>query len=88
MNEHPDFIATELLSELKAENVRKDGIIKRQQKSFIALAATAFVVILVIIGGFLAYLNQYDFSSTVTQSAEGTYAIVDSDGNIIAEDVE
>ena len=49
----------------------------------------AFAVVLLVVGGFLLYLNQYDFSSTQTieQSAEGVYAIVDSEGNTVAWDL-
>lgn len=86
MDETKDFIVSELLSELKEENKRKDGQIKRLQKTI----AVSFVIILLIIGGFLLYLNQYDFTSSDTlsieKSAEGMFAMVDSDGNIVGYD--
>lgn len=85
MTEHQDFIATELLSELKAENVRKDSIIHKLQKDIIVTIICAFVSILCVIAGFLFYLNQYDFSSVTT--ATGVYALVDSNGNVVAHDL-
>lgn len=39
------------------------------------------------VGAFIWYLNQYDFTGTSTIEATGIYALVDSDGNVIAEDV-
>lgn len=76
MNE--DFIVSELLSELKAENARKS-------KCILAL----IISIVIITGSFLLYLNQYDFVSTTTETitAEGVYAIVDSEGNVIGTDL-
>lgn len=42
------------------------------------------------IGVFIWYINQFEYESssteTITHSANGVYAIVDSDGNIIAQD--
>lgn len=32
-------------------------------------------------------MNQYDFTGTSSQIATGVYAVVDSDGNIIANDL-
>ena len=85
----PDFIVSELLSELKADGVRKGKQVERLQKALLAVVVSAFVIILLITGSFLLYLNQYDFTSTQTieQSAEGIYAIVDSEGNTIAWDI-
>ena len=91
MNEHgTDFIVSELLSELKTENDRKDKQIKGMYKVLTAVVSGALVTILLVIAGFLCYLYQYDFSSTttesITNSAEGVYAIVDSEGNVIGSD--
>ena len=85
MEQTKDFIATELLSELKQENARKDSQIKRLQ--YILLGA--FCCMLALVGMFIWYLNQYDFTSTktTTQIAEGVYALVDSEGNTIAWDI-
>lgn len=82
-----DFIASELLGELKAENQRKD----RQIRGLYYLLAASFAAMLLIVGGFLWYLNQYDFSSTTseytTQSVNGVYAVVDSEGNVVGQDL-
>lgn len=59
-----DFIVTGLLSELKAENIRKDVVIRGLIKVICGVVAA----VLVVVAGFLLYLNQYDFGST-TQDA-------------------
>lgn len=86
-----DFIVSELLSELKAENSRKDRQILRLNKTLVATILAALISIMLVVAGFLWYLNQYDFSATttesITNSAEGVYAIVDSDGNVISSDL-
>lgn len=88
-----DFIVSELLSELKASNVRKDDQIKRLQKVILGIVLAALIALLATVGGFLWYLNQYDFSSTTTttnkttQTAEGVYAIIDSEGNVVGQDL-
>ena len=89
-NTGTDFIVSELLSELKSENTRKDNQIKSLYKVLAIAVSTALVVVLAVVGAFLLYLNQYDFTSTttevVTNTAEGVYAIVDSEGNVIGSD--
>lgn len=87
--EHTDFIATELLKELKDSNARKDAQIAQQQKDFKHVICFFLIVIAVIVGGFLLYLNQYDFSSSeeYTYTATGVYALVDNEGNVIAQDL-
>lgn len=91
MAEEHDFIATELLKELKEENCRKDAQIKSLHKVIWRLAIGALLAVLLIVGGFLLYLNQYDFSSTsslqIEKTAEGVYAVIDSDGNVIGQDL-
>lgn len=82
-----DFIVSELLSELKAGNARKDDQIRRLQKVVFSTVIAALLAILATVGGFLWYLNQYDLSSTTTQTAEGVYAVVDSEGNVIGQDL-
>ena len=88
-----DFIVSELLAELKAENGRKERQIHRLNKTLAATVIAALVVVLLMVVGFLWYINQYDFSATetttetVTNTAEGVYAIIDSDGNVISSDL-
>lgn len=84
-----DFMASELLRELKEENQRKDRRLGSLHKVLTGVIAGAFTVILIIIGGFLWYLNQYDFEGTSTSynTATGVYAVVDSHGNVITGDL-
>lgn len=85
-----DFIVSELLSELKAENERKERQIHRLNTTLAITIAVAMLSVLLVVAGFLWYLNQYDFSATttetVTNTAEGVYAIIDSDGNVVGTD--
>jgi hypothetical protein len=78
-----DFIVTGLLSELKAENIRKDVVIRGLIKVICGVVAA----VLVVVAGFLLYLNQYDFGSTTTTNATGVYTLVDSQGNVVATDL-
>lgn len=80
-----DFIVSSLLSELKSENNRKDTLVK----GLIKVVCGCVIAIIATVAGFLWYLNQYDFSSTetVTTNATGVYALVDSEGNVIAYDI-
>lgn len=86
-----DFIVSELLSELKAENGRKDKQIQSLYKAIETITTVALCTVLLVVAGFLWYLNQYDFSATETVTetitAEGVYAIVDSAGNVISSDL-
>lgn len=84
-NQDQDFIVTALLTELKSENTRKEKIIR----SLLKVICGCIVSIIVIIGGFLWYLNQYDFcsDSNSTINAEGFYTLVDSEGNVIVRDL-
>lgn len=84
MNEmNQDFIVSGLLSELKTENTRKDGLVK----NLIKVICGCVLVLLATVAGFLWYLNQYDFTSTTTTTATGVYSLVDSEGNVIAHDL-
>ena len=78
-----DFIVSELISELKSENQRKDKLIQR----LCCVVVAALVAILLVVAGFLWYLNQYDFTSYETSMAEGVYALIDSEGNVISADL-
>ena len=90
-NEEYDFIASELLQELKAENQRKSLQISNLHKIVSRTIAMAIVAVLLVIGGVLYYLYQYDFTDTSyeerTYTADGFYAIIDSDGNVISRDI-
>lgn len=85
--QHTDFIVSELLSELKAENNRKDKQIHGLHKVIATITAVALSAMLLIVAGFLWYLNQYDFTSYETSTAEGVYALIDSEGNVITSDL-
>lgn len=78
-----DYIVTELLAELKSENDRKSRFIR----GLIKIICGCVAAILLTIGSFLWYLNQYDFTSTENVTATGVYALVDSEGNVIAQDL-
>lgn len=86
MPEGNDFIVTALLSELKEENERKSRIIH----ALVKVVCGCIVAVLLTVGGFLWYLNQYDFSSeettTINQNSTGVYSLIDSEGNVIAKD--
>ena len=84
-----DFLASELLKELKEENQRKDIRLGNLHKVLTGIVAGAFAVILIVIGGFLWYLDQYDYMSTSNSyvSATGVYALIDSEGNVVADDL-
>lgn len=86
MEPQPDFIVSELLSELKAENARKSSQIQRMSKIILVTVIAAIASCVLLVAGFLAYLSLYDFSSATLNSAEGFYAIVDSDGNVVGAD--
>ena len=88
MPEHEnDFLASEIFSELKAANERAHEQLLRERKyNLIEKLVFAFVIVAVVTG-FLFYLYQYDFVSYETHTAEGVYAIVDSDGNVVAADL-
>lgn len=86
----PDFIVSELLSELKEENKRKDAQIKTLHGVILKVIIVAIASILITIGVCFTYLAQYDFSGTeeitTTKTADGTVAVIDSDDNTIGYD--
>lgn len=74
------------------ENIENDmwvseliDLVKSQCKRW----AMAFFAVLGLwaatIAGFIWYLNQYDFVSTVEQN--GVYTLIDSEGNVISSDI-
>lgn len=52
----PDFIVSDLLSELKAENERKSKLVK----GLVKVICGSVIAILALVAGFLLYLNQYN----------------------------
>ena len=93
MSEQHDFIATELLRELKLENERKSAQIKKLNNTLVAVILVAFICLLITVGIFIWYLNQFDVVSeaiseySTVQTAEGMYAIIDSAGNVVGHDL-
>lgn len=85
IDEGQDFIATELLSELRLENDRKSKQLAQKDKTLKFIITLFLIVILSIVGVFIWYLNQYDFTSE--QTVSGVYTLVDSDGNVVAQDI-
>lgn len=79
----PDFIVSELIKELKEQNERKDKL----ARNLLMALCGCLVVILLVVGGFLWYLNQYDFTSSEYVEATGVYTLVDSEGNVVAQDL-
>lgn len=67
-------LAMEMLSELKEQS-------KRWFRAFLVMV----VVEVLTIGGFIWYLNQYDFESSIEQN--GVYTLIDSQGNVISSDI-
>lgn len=70
-----DFIVSELLSELKAENSRKDKQIQGLHRVVATITAIALCAILLVVAGFLWYLNQYDFSATTINIQDANFVI-------------
>lgn len=67
-------LAMEMLGELKEQ-------LKRCYKIILILIAT----VVATVTGFLLYLNQYDFESSIEQN--GVYTLIDSQGNVISSDI-
>lgn len=78
INEEILNIANELLQDAKASA-------QRAHKALITVAWLWFASVIAIVAGFLIYLYQYDFTSTVEQT--GVYTLMDSEGNIISSDL-
>lgn len=53
MEEHKDFLATELLHELKLENERKDRQLGNLHKILVGIVVGALCAILMLVGGFI-----------------------------------
>lgn len=84
-DEQQDFIVTELLSELKEENERKSKLLAQKEKTLRFIISIFLIVIIAVVSVFIWYLNQYDFTSE--QTVSGVYTLVDSDGNVVAQDI-
>lgn len=80
-----DLIATELLQELKAENERK----AKQIRNYHIIFALCIVSLIAVISFFLLFMNQFELSeeSHTVSNVQGVYALIDSSGNIIADDL-
>lgn len=89
MEQGPDFVVSALISGLKAENDRKSHTIHALMK----IIYSCLVAMLLVVGGFLWYLNQYDFVSestittTTNNDSTGVYSLIDSEGNVVASDL-
>ena len=73
VNEKEVFVL-ELLSEIKEQS-------RRWFRAFLIMV----VVEVMTIAGFIWYLYQYDFTSTIEQT--GVYTLIDSSGNVISSDI-
>lgn len=71
-------LTMELLRELKEQNKRLANSLKISVISFSLL-------ICLIVGIFIWYINQYDFTTTIEQT--GVYTLSDSEGNVISSDI-
>lgn len=72
-------------SEGKGITMELLGELKTQNKRLMKVIAGLIILVGLIVGGFLLYLYQYDFSGTIEQS--GVYTLVDSNGNVISSDI-
>lgn len=72
-NEKEVFVL-ELLSEIKEQS-------RRWFRAFLIMVAVEVLTI----AGFIWYLNQYDFESSIEQN--GVYTLIDSEGNVISSDI-
>lgn len=76
-----EVFAYELLSDARDNS-------ERWFKAFLAMVKINIIevfVMLAMVFGFIWYLNQYDFVSTVEQT--GIYTLTDSQGNVISADI-
>lgn len=72
--EDKDVFVLELLSEIKEQS-------RRWFRAFLIMVAVEALTV----AGFIWYLNQYDFESTIEQN--GVYTLIDSQGNVISSDI-
>ncbi len=72
--EEKEVFVLELLSEIKEQS-------RRWFRAFLVMMAVEALTI----AGFIWYLNQYDFESSIEQN--GVYTLIDSQGNVISSDI-
>lgn len=72
--EGKEVFVLELLSEIKEQS-------RRWFRAFLIMVAVEVLTIC----GFIWYLNQYDFESSIEQN--GVYTLIDSSGNVISSDI-
>lgn len=77
-------LSSELLSFFKDFNITT----RKSQRNMTILNISLIIALLSAVFGFLIFLSSYEFESTKTYEANGIYAIVDSDGNVIAQDID
>lgn len=61
------------------------GELKEQLKRCYRIILILIGVVVATVAGFLLYMNQYDFESTIEQN--GVYTLIDSQGNVISSDI-
>ena len=61
------------------------GELKEQSKRWFRTCMVMVLVEVLTIAGFIWYLYQYDFTSTIEQA--GVYTLIDSSGNVISSDI-
>lgn len=69
----------------ESEGLATEMLREESRRRFIEFVIMVILEAITIIG-FLLYLNQYDFTSTVEQS--GFYTFSDSNGNVISSDID
>ena len=72
--EEKEVFVLELLSEIKEQS-------RRWFRAFLVMVAVEVLTI----SGFIWYMNQYDFESSIEQN--GVYTLIDSQGNVISSDI-
>ena len=71
-----------MLTEMKKTS---SATIQWQRKTISRILVSAATLILIVVGAFIWLWQQYDYESSI--EATGIHVIIDSSGNIIAQDV-
>lgn len=87
MEPNNDYLASEMLAELKRSNERADARLRQKEKHQLIERLIFILCYLITVGAFLWYMYQYDYVSYETTDASGVYTLVDSEGNVIASDL-